>query len=96
MAGLFSVRLYRLLDDRRYYSLEINHVSGLLDVDIDYWSSPELSSIFQRIFNDKINTFTFNGVTYIGLESRRIDYERDKLMGTNWVEDAIKRGEYDW
>ena len=32
---------------------------------------------------------------YIGLESRKQDYDRDKAAGTNFVEDKIQRGDYD-
>jgi hypothetical protein len=43
---------------------------------------------------DKINIFVFNGVEYLGLESRRLDYERDKELGTNNIEIYIKMGLY--
>ena len=32
---------------------------------------------------------------YVGLESRRIDYEKDKQNGTNHIEKLIKEGKYD-
>ena len=43
----------------------------------------------------QVNIFTFNGVEYIGLESRKQDYDRDKAAGTNFVEKKIKEGLYD-
>ena len=43
----------------------------------------------------QVNIFKFKGVEYIGLESRKQDYDRDKAAGTNFVEDKIKRGDYD-
>lgn len=44
----------------------------------------------------QINVFTYDGnnVEYVGLESRRLDYERDKLNGTNRIEKLIKQGYY--
>jgi len=35
-----------------------------------------------------------DGVWYVGLESRRIDYERDKESGVDHVEDLLKIGYY--
>jgi len=62
---------------------------------LEYKSAGKQALEFEQIFEDQINIFTFKGVTYIGLESRRLDYERDKLSGTNMVEDYIKKGFYD-
>lgn len=42
----------------------------------------------------QINIFEFNGIEYMGLEERRLDYERDRANGTNWVEKAIREGRY--
>ena len=51
---------------------------------------------FRKQFNDDwINVFTFKNVTYVGTESRRKDYERDKNNNDNFVEDRIKIGLYD-
>lgn len=93
--------LYALLNKRNYYSLEIKYVSRILDVSVyklkrlDYKKNNNYSIEFKELFGTHINIFTYNNITYIGLESRRIDYERDKELGCNWVEDAIKNGEYD-
>jgi len=43
---------------------------------------------------DQVNVFTFLGVEYIGLETRREDYEKDKKAGTNYVEKLIQAGCY--
>jgi hypothetical protein len=92
--------IYKLLSNRDYYSLEINYVSKILNISkLDLQSfDNKLKSIdsqqFEKFFSDKINIFIYNKVEYIGLESRRIDYDKDKLNGTNWVEDAIKAGYY--
>ena len=43
----------------------------------------------------QVNIFKFKGVEYIGLQSRKEDYDRDKKSGTNFVEHKIKRGGYD-
>jgi len=94
MEDNYDLRLYNLLNDQSYYSLEVNYVSKLTNVPVILLTSDELSSYFKFKYDDKINTFMYNSVTYIGLESRRVAYERDKLAGVNWVEDAIKRGLY--
>ena len=49
----------------------------------------------QHVHALQVNIFTFKGVEYIGLESRKRDYDRDKAAGTNFIEDKIKRGDYD-
>lgn len=84
-------KVYSLLKDPGYYSLEINYTATLLNVTVGYLRSLVDNSLFHLVTGDSINIFQYNDVTYIGLESRRLDYERDKLTGTNWVEDAIKR-----
>ena len=94
MEDNYDLRLYNLLNDQSYYSLEVNYVSKLTNVPVILLTSDELSSYFKFKYDDKINTFMYNSVIYIGLESRRVAYERDKLAGVNWVEDAIKRGLY--
>jgi len=86
--------LYKLLSNKKYYSLEINYVSKLVGLDVEYLESTRLSNVFDLLFRDRINVFTYNGVRYIGLESQRIRYEQDAAAGINWVEDAIKRGKY--
>jgi len=93
------LKLYEILNDKSYYSLGINYTSKLSGLPISYLRSLSRdynnSQRFEDLTNDSINIFTFNKVEYIGLESRRIAYEEDKVAGTNWVEDAIKRGDYD-
>ena len=44
---------------------------------------------------DHVNLFTFNGVEYVGLESHRLAYERDRLARTNHVEGLIGLGYHD-
>lgn len=90
-----ALGLHALLSDKKYYSIGINRASKKTCMSVEYLRSTRLSNIFMCLFSDKINIFTFNGVEYIGLETRRIDYEHDKLLGINWVEDAIKAGKYD-
>ena len=94
-------QLYELLSNKKYYSLNINYVSELLEIPIsklerlDIKTNGITSNRFKKKFNDHINVFIYNKVKYIGLETRRIDYELDKNKGTNWVENAIKNGYYD-
>lgn len=93
-------KLYELLLNKKYYSLSINYVSELLEISIsklerlDIKTNGITSNRFKKKFNDHINVFVYNNVKYIGLETRRIDYELDKKNGTNWVENAIKNGYY--
>jgi hypothetical protein len=94
MTDLFIYELYNLLNNKSYYSLSVIYVSKLLNVDIKILTSSELSQLFLTAFQDKINTFIYNQVIYIGLESRRITYEEDKILGINWVENAITQGLY--
>lgn len=89
------INLYNLLADRSYYSLEINYASKKTGIPTRILRSKALSDKFERMYNDPLNVFSYNGVTYIGLETQRIRYDEDKETGTNWVEDAIARGEYD-
>jgi hypothetical protein len=94
------IRIYNLLSNKNYYSLSLNYVASILNIPIRYLrlfdsqSGNHRSLTFQKRFNDHINIFIYNDVEYIGLESRRIDYERDMINGTNWVEDAIAAGYY--
>lgn len=87
--------LYDLLSNRDYYSLEINYVSKKTSIPVSTLRSRALSDTFLTYYDDPLNVFVFNSLTYIGLESQRIRYEEDKNSGTNWVEDAIARGDYD-
>jgi hypothetical protein len=92
-----DTKIYRLLSKKEYYSLSIKYVSRELNVPLSYLQSlnHKIGMRFENRFGDRINIFIFNDVEYIGLESRRIDYEIDKMNGCNWVEDAIAAGLYD-
>ncbi len=61
---------------------------------VDKTSGTQLSVRFDQLFTDQINVFKYNDVTYIGLQSRKKDYDHDAVEGNNWVEDAIKSGYY--
>jgi hypothetical protein len=95
-------RLYNLLGikDQGYYSLGVRYVAKHLDIDLDLlrslgdrFSRPSVK--FYTLYHDYINVFKYNRVTYIGLESRRLDYDIDELLGLNPIVKAIARGEYD-
>ena len=62
--------------------------------DITYPNGKYVELFKKKFNNDWINVFTFNNRTYVGLESRRIDYEKDKNNGINHVEQKIKTGYY--
>ena len=81
-----------VLEDRRWYSYGTEALGRQLGV-----SRRQLGALATRVqeaTGRQINIFEYRGVDYIGLEERRLDYERDKAAGTNWVEAAIARGEY--
>lgn len=100
MAMNIHIQIYELLSNKDYYSLSLNYVANTLGITIRYLrlldsqSGNHRSQTFQQRFNDSINIFVYNDVEYIGLESRRIDYEHDSRNGTNWVEAAIAAGYY--
>ena len=86
--------LFRILDNRAWYSYGTALLKRKLGVD-----ERTLAALICKLDSDlnggdKVNVFTFNGVEYAGLESRRLDYERDKLAGTNHVERLIMLGVY--
>jgi hypothetical protein len=84
--------LEALLADRTFYSYETVGVAQTLAI-----TRPQLLDVAAASGDrsgDAVNVFTFGGVEYLGLESRRVDYEEDKAAGTNHVEDKIKSGWY--
>jgi len=91
------LKLYGILNNRKYYSLEINYLARRVGVSIKTLRSinTDQNAIdFFRLIKDSINIFSYNNIEYIGLESRRIDYDRDKELGVNWVENAVNEGKY--
>ena len=92
MSELFKDKdkLYTFLlnaEDPRYYSYEIQYTSKITNISI------RKLHLYQRR-NDDINIFTYNDVTYIGLECERLRYEKDKINGVNHVEHLIAKGKY--
>ena len=86
-------KLWRLLNINDWYSLSTEYLKDKLLVD-----RPELMELITNVekhMSVQINVFVYNNVEYIGLESRRLDYERDKLNGTNRIEKLIRDGYYD-
>jgi hypothetical protein len=88
------IAVYHILNNKQYYSLNLSYASRLTNITEDGLRSLSHNLRFEQLTRDHINVFTCMGVEYIGLETRRIEYERDKLNGTNCVEDAIKAGWY--
>ena len=85
--------LLEILEDKTYYSISTEYVLKKLDIE-----SLGLSHIITRIKGKRgiqINIFKYADIEYIGLESRRLDYERDKENGINHVEKLIEKGFYD-
>ncbi len=90
-------KVYKILSDKSYYSLGLNFVSKKLDIPThvlrDY--KERISQEMMRKYGDSYNVFTFKDTEYIGLQSRKIQYDSDAKEGVNWVEDKIKEGYYD-
>lgn len=82
-------RLFELLDTRPWYSFSVEYIARMMGTD--------RLGLFRIVSQCTIpiNIFYYNGVEYIGLESRRLDYERDKNSNVNMVEDLIEAGFYD-
>jgi len=85
-------KVLNLLQNPEWYSLGTKAFLETLKIDI-----PVLKACLTRLREKghKINVFTYGGRQYIGLEYRRLDYERDKRNGVNHVERWIKEGVYD-
>lgn len=81
-----------LLKNPQWYSLGTKAFLSTLNITVK-----TLEASLQRLTaaGHKINVFTYNRRQYIGLEYRRLDYERDKRNGVNHVEEWIKKGVYD-
>jgi homoserine trans-succinylase len=89
-----EVVLLEGLNNKAWYSYSMHYVCRWVSM-----SREQVIDIVMRINEspaciDKINIFSFGGVEYLGLESRRLDYEYDKQMGTNPVEHYIAMGLY--
>jgi hypothetical protein len=87
--------LFNVLKNPNWYSYSISGIQRLcnfLSLDDVYETGFRLN---HRLIGDRINVFTYNDVVYMGLESRRIDYQRDKAAGTNKIERLIQLGVYD-
>ena len=87
-----AVALLKLLQDKRWYSLAPSYVCKRLGIHMT-----QLEQLIKELdaADHQVNVFKYGVYTYIGLETRRIDYERDKKAGTNHVEEWIKDGVYD-
>lgn len=83
--------LLSVLQDKRWYSLAPTLLCRLLGVD-----KKTLHGRIEllRAEGVLVNEFLYNNRPYVGLESRRLDYERDARNGTNHVEQWIARGVY--
>lgn len=83
-----EARLLQILNRRPWYSYGTGMLCRKLQITRD-----ELLRVAHASSED-INVFTYNNIEYMGLESRRLDYERDKANGVNPVEDLIAHGAY--
>lgn len=87
--------LYDILNNPNWYSYSLNGIiKKLNNCSKEYVLN--LIQLLAEKFNDydPINIFEYNNITYVGFESRRIDYERDKINGVNKIEKLIEKGFY--
>ena len=91
-----SGELFSVLNDQTWYSFSTTFLLQRLCVNTHQLKNlvQELDSTLRTQGSNHVNLFVYNGVQYIGLESRRKDYERDKITGTNHVERLIEAGAY--
>jgi hypothetical protein len=87
--------MYTLLKDRDWYSYGVGTMLRYCSIKSEQELHDVAMSLSKKI-NDKINFFVYNNVEYMGLETRRIDYEHDKKIGTNKVEKLIAKGKYNF
>ena len=95
-ASATSRDLFEALDNREWYSFSVAFLLRKLRVDAEGLLQlvNELDHALRGKRTDCVNMFAFNGVHYVGLESRRLAYEADKLAGTNHVERLVQLGFY--
>ena len=85
-------KLWSILNSDQYYSISSKYLMKEFNIDRD-----KLTQLVKSLEKNKkvqVNTFEYNSIEYIGLESRRIDYEKDKVNGTNRIEKLIEKGYY--
>ena len=95
-------KLFFLLDrcrNPKYYSYSLNSI--LVEMKINKTKLVSIGkNIRSKFGNDyKVNIFEWNDITgniyeFVGFEYRRLDYEKDKLLGINVVEKNIEKGVY--
>ena len=90
-ASQHADKLVRLLQTPPWYSYSIKWL--MLELGVEERQLRYLVDL-ARSRGQTINVFSFHDVEYVGLESRRLDYERDKVLGVNHVEQLIALGEY--
>ena len=100
------IKLYEYLKNDKWYSMQIDVTCKKANItknelnDIKHKSGKNSESFERYILKikgvkDHVNIFDFNGITYVGLETRKKDYDRDRKNGTNRIENLIKDGWYD-
>lgn len=86
-------KIWDILNDKSYYSISPNYAAKKLNITKSLFN--DMIKHVEKRYNVQINIFKFNDRTYVGLESRRIDYKNDKKNGTNHIEKLIEQGVYD-
>lgn len=86
--------MFTILADPRWYSYSTDVVQRRCKAETRQALERMANKLAAKV-RDPINFFSYNGMEYMGFESRRIDYERDKANGTNHIEKLIAQGVYD-
>jgi hypothetical protein len=88
--------LFQALDEHPWYSFSTGFLLEKLHVDVPTLQQlvDQLDELLRAQGTDHVNVFVYGGVQYIGLESRRIAYDRDKAAGTNHVDRLVQQGVY--
>ena len=86
--------VYTILTDKQWYSYSSAATMRLCRI-THYEDLRSVCASLSTKVKDPINFFTYNEVEYIGFETRRLDYKRDKLAGTNPIEKLIAQGVYE-
>jgi len=70
--------LEELLRDKRWYCRCRETLAEQLNLTSDELQE-EIDSLNESFVGDYINCFTYEGIEYVGLESRRLDYQENAL-----------------
>lgn len=89
-----ELKIYLALTKRPWYSYSPKLVAETCGIKTWKELFDTCKSLSDKLIGDHVNYFNYNGVDYLGLQSRKLDYYRDAKNGVNPVEKLIKLGHY--